>query len=255
MEYEELFKRNFPLVSREEQEKLKNLKIGIVGLGALSFVVEIARLGVQNFIFIDGDRVEAANVNHQRYTIDNIRKNKAQALAEYVVKINPQVKVIPLPVFLQLENFDEIWQYHLKDTQVIIDGIDPVPSLLVSQKLAQKSQEGKIDYFYPLDIGHGALLLTDPQLILELEGNDPIEMLRNLITAIISKIGITFPHRVQEILEKVIKGEVEHYPQTVISSLTASTLVISAIMQIIQGKKPPSLIYCDLTEGIFVSVP
>jgi tRNA A37 threonylcarbamoyladenosine dehydratase len=140
--YEELFGRNVPLITTEEQQRIKNLKVAIIGLGALSFVAEyLARLGVQNFVLIDGDKIGPENINHQHYALSDIGKNKAKALLEYLSKVNPETKVIALPIFLDEQNFDEIWNNYLYDADVVIDGIDPVPGIIISKKLAQKCGE------------------------------------------------------------------------------------------------------------------
>jgi len=243
--YEQLFGRNFPLVSEEEQQKLKSLKVAIVGIGALSFAAEyLARLGVEKFVLIDGDKLEVVNMNHQKYTLDDIRKNKAKALAESLLKINPEIKVTALPTFLLEQNFDEIWNNYLFNIDIIIDGIDPIPGILVSRKLAQKCKEQNIIYLYPLDLGNGALVITNAEKFLSLlKGDEPLEMLMKMI----QKVVINIPKRNEAIFEKLMKRELEYYPQTVVAAVTASVITAAVILQIVQGKKIPGMVYCDFT--------
>lgn len=247
--YERLFGRNFPLVSKEEQQKLKSLKVAIVGVGALSFTAEyLARLGVEKFVLIDGDEVQPENINHQHYTLSDVGKNKAQALSEYLSKVNPETKVTALPIFLDEQNFDEIWNNYLYDADVVIDGIDPVPGIIISKKLAQKCGEEGIVYIYPLDLGNGALIISTAEKFLGLlEGDEPLEMLMKMI----QKLRIAIPTKVEIILEKLTKGELKYYPQTVVAAVTASIITTSIVLQIVQGKKIPSLVYCDFVEGSF----
>jgi molybdopterin/thiamine biosynthesis adenylyltransferase len=244
--YEQLFGRNFPLISEEEQRMIKNLKIAIVGLGALSFAAEyLARMGVENFVLVDGDKVEVVNINHQKYTLrDDIRKNKAQTLAESLLKINPEIKVTALPTFLLEKNFDELWNNYLFNIDIIIDGIDPIPGILVSRKLAQKCKEQNIIYLYPLDLGNGALVITNAEKFLSLlKGDEPLEMLMKMI----QKVVINIPTRNEAIFEKLMKRELEYYPQTVVAAVTASVITAAVILQIVQGKKIPAMVYCDFT--------
>jgi hypothetical protein len=247
--YERLFGRNFPLVNTEEQQRIKNLKIAIIGLGALSFAAEyLARLGVQNFVLIDGDRIGPENINHQHYTLSDVGKNKAQALLEYLSKVNPETKVTALPIFLIEQNFDEVWNDYLCDVDILIDGIDPMPGIIISKKLAQKCMEEKIEYLYPLDLGNGALIISTAKKFLSLlEGDEPLEMLMKMI----QKLEIAIPIRLQSILEKLRKGELEYYPQTVVAAGTASIIIAGMVLQIVQGKKIPSLVYSDFVEGSF----
>ena len=250
--YEILFGRNFPLIEPKDQERMKSLKVAIVGLGALSFVAEyLARLGVEKFVLIDGDKVEAQNINHQHYTLSDVGKNKAQALSEYLSEINPETKAIALPTFLQEQNFDEIWNRYLYNADVIVDGIDPVPGILVSKKLAQKCKEQNIIYLYPLDLGNGALLFANAErLEMLLEGKEPLEILFSMLSKL-PHFNLNFPAKIYEIIEKVAKGELKYYPQTIIAAVTASLLTVAVILRIIECKKPPFLVYCDPTEGSF----
>jgi hypothetical protein len=247
--YERLFGRNFPLVNAEEQQRIENLKIAIIGLGALSFAAEyLARLGVQNFVLIDGDEIGPENINHQDHVLVDVGKNKAQALSEYLVKVNPETKVTALPTFLHEQNFEEIWNNYLSDAGVVIDGIDPVPGIIISKKLAQKCMEQRVKYIYPLDIGNGALIISTAEKFLNLlEGDEPLEMLMKMI----QKVGIAIPTRVEAILEKLMKRELEYYPQTVVAAATASIITASIVLQLAQGKKIPPLVYCDFVEGSF----
>jgi hypothetical protein len=247
--YEELFGRNVPLITTEEQQRIKNLKVAIIGLGALSFVAEyLARLGVQNFVLIDGDKIGPENINHQHYTLSDIGKNKAKALFEYLSKVNPETKVTVLPIFLHEQNFDEIWNNYLRDVDIVIDGIDPVPGIIISKKLAQKCGEEGIIYIYPLDLGNGTLIISTAEKFLGLlEGDEPLEMLMKMI----KKLKIALPTGIEIILEKVTKRELEYYPQTVVAAVTASIITTGIVLQIVQGKKIPSLVYCDFVEGSF----
>jgi molybdopterin/thiamine biosynthesis adenylyltransferase len=249
--YEDLFGRNFPLITEKEQKKLKSLKVAIVGVGALSFTAEyLARLGVEKFVLIDGDQAQVENINHQRYCIlPDVGKNKAQALSEYLSKVNPETKVIALPIFLDEQNFDEIWNNYLSRADVVIDGIDPVPGIIISKKLAQKCEEQKIGYLYPLDLGNGALVIGTAEKFLNLvEGNnEPMEMLMKMI----QRLGIGIPTRVETILQKLMKMELKYYPQTVVAAVTASIITTAVILRKVQGKKIPAVVYCDFVEGFF----
>ncbi len=252
MNYEELVKRNFPLISRETQEKIRKLKVAIVGVGALSFVpAMLARLGGENFVLIDGDIIEAHNMNHQIYTVHHIGKPKVEALKEIILSINPQANVIALSSFVTLENLEEIWEKYLSTARVIVDGIDPVTPLggiLISLELARKAKENEIVFLYPLDIGHGAILLTQLDE-LSLKGEEPLEILLNLMQK--AQQFINFPQDYEEIIMKTLKEEI-HYPQTILSAISASILVTTCILNLVQGKSLPKLLYLDLANLCFI---
>jgi hypothetical protein len=105
-----------------------------------------------------------------------------------------------------------------------------------------------IVYIYPLDLGNGALIISTAEKFLGLlEGDEPLEMLMKMI----QKLRIAIPTKVEIILEKLTKGELKYYPQTVVAAVTASIITTSIVLQIVQGKKIPSLVYCDFVEGSF----
>jgi hypothetical protein len=243
--YEDLFGRNFPVIDEEVQKKIRTLKVAIIGVGALSFTATyLARIGVETFFLIDGDRVGLENVNHQDYGCDDLGKNKAEALKEHLMKINPGVKVTALSVFLTKENFEEIWRL-LSDIDILVDGIDPIPGIELSRELAEKCAEKGILYLYPLDLGNGAVVFTNPKEFLKTEGESSLEILMNLIQE------LEIPMELKGVLEKVINGELTYYPQTIIAAVSASLLVTSIVLQWINGRTLPSLIYVDTTENIF----
>ena len=90
--YAEAFKRNRGLITEEEQEKLRNSRVAIAGMGGVGGVhlVTLARLGIGKFTIADPDVFEVANFNRQYgATISNVGRNKAEAMAEAALDINP----------------------------------------------------------------------------------------------------------------------------------------------------------------------
>lgn len=63
--FSQLFKRTRAVWGRENHEKLAKLKIGIVGLGSVGSMVaeSLARMGMEKFVLIDFDKVEAHNLD------------------------------------------------------------------------------------------------------------------------------------------------------------------------------------------------
>ena len=68
---EDRFLRNELFFGKEKQEKLKKIKVCIVGLGGVGgYAVEtLARLGVENFVIIDKDKVESFLKNNEGVTL------------------------------------------------------------------------------------------------------------------------------------------------------------------------------------------
>ena len=70
-----------------------NGRIHIIGCGAIgSHVAEqLVRYGLTKITLYDFDIVEAHNIANQMFTQEDLGKTKVQAVADYLVKINPDV--------------------------------------------------------------------------------------------------------------------------------------------------------------------
>jgi len=115
------------LIGKENQEKLSNSHVLIVGLGGIgSFAGEfIARAGVGKITLIDGDAFDETNKNRQLTALDStIGKNKAVVLAERLKDINPEVELNVIQEFVLPER---VWEI-LSDTKpdYVMDCIDSV---------------------------------------------------------------------------------------------------------------------------------
>src|SRR5687767_1077946 len=94
--YKEAFKRNRGLINDADQEKLRNSRVAIAGMGGVggAHLLTLARMGIGAFNIADPDVFEVANFNRQvGATISNLGRNKAEAMADAVADVNPQVKL------------------------------------------------------------------------------------------------------------------------------------------------------------------
>jgi tRNA A37 threonylcarbamoyladenosine dehydratase len=115
------------LIGQENQEKLKNAHVLIVGLGGIgSFAGEfIARAGVGKMTLIDGDSFDETNKNRQLTALNStIGKNKAVVLAERIQEINPEIELEIIQEFVVPERVWEILQNSKPD--YVMDCIDSV---------------------------------------------------------------------------------------------------------------------------------
>ena len=111
------------VLTTKQLAKIQETPVGIAGLGGLGSNVawHLVRSGFLHLVLADFDRVEAGNLNRQVYFPDQIGLYKTEALAEILLKINPDLKLnlwpIPvtqsnaLPIFgmcpIWVEGFDE----------------------------------------------------------------------------------------------------------------------------------------------------
>lgn len=69
-------------------------RIHIIGCGAIGSTVaeNLARYGLTRITLYDFDHVEPHNIANQLFTQEDVGKLKVEAVAEYLVKINPDIK-------------------------------------------------------------------------------------------------------------------------------------------------------------------
>lgn len=161
IEYNELFTRNIGLLTKEEQEKIKNTHISIAGLGGVggAQIIALTRLGINNFTITDPESFDETNINRQYgATTKTIGKNKAEVTKQLIQDINPNanIKIIPM---LTNQNIDEF----IKDSDIIIDAIEYF-EFEIKIKLYEKSREyNKPVFTSPIPGYSPSLIIFHPQ--------------------------------------------------------------------------------------------
>ena len=115
---EDLLQRNVKGIS----EKLKKVKVCILGLGGLgsNVAVLLARSGIGYLKLVDFDIVEASNLNRQQYRISHINMKKVEALKSIIKEINPFVEVDILDIKVSKENIHSI----VGDIEIVVEAFD-----------------------------------------------------------------------------------------------------------------------------------
>lgn len=105
------------------QMKLKKAKVCIVGLGGLGSTIatQLTAMGIGQLKLIDRDVVEESNLQRQHlYNFDLIGFPKVEAAVEKLEKLNPYIKLEPLPLSLNERNADKL----LQGVNAVVDGLD-----------------------------------------------------------------------------------------------------------------------------------
>jgi molybdopterin/thiamine biosynthesis adenylyltransferase len=121
--YREAFSRHRGLLSEEDQERLRQSRVALVGMGGVggAHLLTLARLGIGSFHIADPDRFEVANFNRQPgATMRNLGRNKAEAMADEAKQINPELQLRVFPEAISAHNIDAL----LEGVNAVVDGID-----------------------------------------------------------------------------------------------------------------------------------
>ncbi len=116
-----------PEFTIEGQKKLKNASVLIIGAGGLGcpMLLYLAAAGVGKLGIVDFDVVDVSNLQRQvLFTIEDIGKPKAFCAAQRLLKLNPEITIIPIQQKLTTENALEI----IKEYDVVADGSDNFPT-------------------------------------------------------------------------------------------------------------------------------
>jgi molybdopterin/thiamine biosynthesis adenylyltransferase len=153
-DYQDFVARNSGYVSAETQDRIRRTRLLVAGCGiGSSLAVCAARIGFENFILIDGDTVEVHNLNRQFFDFADVGRLKVDALAEKILRINPQAKVQAVPVMLDDANTPQL----VAKADIVFDTVDflDLPAIL---GLHANARQRGIHVFTALSAGFGALV-------------------------------------------------------------------------------------------------
>jgi adenylyltransferase/sulfurtransferase len=149
--YEEFYSRQTILkeLGKEGQRKLAESKVAIVGLGGLGTAssLYLALAGVGKLRLIDQDTVETHNLHRQvLYTLQDLHYPKVEVSAKRLTKINPLVKVEPIPENLNANNIEKL----ISGMNCVVDGLDNMQTRYLVNRACAKL---KIPYVFGAAIG------------------------------------------------------------------------------------------------------
>jgi len=121
--YDEAFSRNIGWITQQEQEKLRNCRIAIAGMGGVggAHLLTLSRLGIGHFNISDLDEFEVANFNRQAgANMKTLGRQKVEVLEEMAKNLNPEQEIKSFPNGVTEENVDEF----LDGVDLYVDGLD-----------------------------------------------------------------------------------------------------------------------------------
>jgi len=156
--YDTFVTRNTGYVEAATQDKIRRTRLLIAGCGlGASTAIAAARMGFQHFVLIDGDTVDAHNLNRQFYDFEDIGMPKVAALRKHIVRINPEAQVEAVQANLDKSNAVAL----VDQVDIIFDTIDFLDLEAILALHTSAEAQGK-PVFTALSIGFGAGVLYFP---------------------------------------------------------------------------------------------
>ena len=137
--YDEIFQRNKLYLCNVFQNFLKNKFVAIIGLGGVGgYCLEaLCRLGINNILIADFDKISISNINRQLIALNsNIGMKKTDEYKKRLFDINPELNLIIYDGFIDENNLDKIFKIK---PDFIIDAIDTVKSKISLIKYAKEN--------------------------------------------------------------------------------------------------------------------
>ena len=127
------FSRSEALLGAEAMERLRNERVILFGVGGVgSWCAEaLIRTGLTHLTIVDGDVVQASNVNRQLpATHETIGRPKVEVLRERLLTINPEAEIVAINAMYKPNDKSFPLGEDLGEApfNYIIDAIDDVPA-------------------------------------------------------------------------------------------------------------------------------
>lgn len=156
--YSAFVTRNAGYVAGDTQEKIRTCRLLVAGCGlGASTAIAATRMGFLNFVLVDGDTVDAHNLNRQFYDFADIGSPKVEALKTHIRRINPEASVDAVYANLHKGNVANL----VSNVDVVFDTIDFLDLEAILSLHTTAHEKGK-PVFTALSIGFGAGVLYFP---------------------------------------------------------------------------------------------
>ncbi|CAH1197992.1 ThiF domain-containing protein [Candidatus Nitrotoga sp. BS] len=121
--YTTAFSRNIGWLTQAEQDRLRNARIAIAGMGGVGGIhlVTLARLGFGKFNIADFDTFDLVNFNRQAgASMHTLGLEKVNVMLEQALDINPELDIRVFQKGVNEQNLDDF----LNGVDVYVDGLD-----------------------------------------------------------------------------------------------------------------------------------
>jgi molybdopterin-synthase adenylyltransferase len=175
-----LFDRQVKMFGSEGQKLLSDTKVTIIGAGGTGSVagIQLAYLGVENFLLIDDDNVDYSNLNRLLgATRNDIGRNKADVLADAILKINPRAKIEKFIEQISEKNDSPV---DLIDSHVIFLCTDNMSSRAIVNDLSLRFLIPVIDVGVGIQADKGRVSVAGGSIYLSVPGEFCLQCLNRI---------------------------------------------------------------------------
>ena len=136
---EELYSRSRGLL---ETDAVANKTVLILGLGSggSSIAIGLSKSGVDQFIVIDHDRVETANICRHVAGLSDVGRYKTRVVADQIREKNPYASIETFEEKISCDN-DEIVRKSIRKCDLCICAIDSKPEILLTNRICVEEQK------------------------------------------------------------------------------------------------------------------
>ena len=157
-DYNEAFSRNLGWVTEEEQQKLRNTRVAVGGLGGVGgdHSIVLSRLGIGKFNISDLDDFDVPNFNRQAgANMSTLGRAKAEVMEETIKGINPEAEIKNFEQGITDENLEEF----LDGVDLYVDSLD-IFALEMRRKVFRRCYEKGIPTITAAPLGMGTAFLV-----------------------------------------------------------------------------------------------
>jgi molybdopterin/thiamine biosynthesis adenylyltransferase len=252
-DYDEHIARNCGYIAPETQLRIRQTRLLIAGCGiGSSPAVCAARMGFENFVLVDGDVVDAHNLNRQFYDFADVGRPKVDALAEKILRINPTARIETVRAYFVQDNTDDI----VGRADMVFDTVDflDLPAIL---RLHTCAKQRRLPVFTALSVGFGALVwyfpgdnsvsLADiiaPDVASVSANSGAAPAYADVFGAFVKRVAPYLDRQVVEQIGRVLAlmkdGKPCPAPQVAVGSFAIGAMAMSMIHDLFAGKPVPA---------------
>jgi hypothetical protein len=251
--YSQLVLRNAGYIDPETQERIRTARLLIAGCGIGSGLAICAtRLGFERFLLVDGDTVDAHNLNRQFFDFADVGKPKVQALREHILRINPQADVEVLQANLDGSNTDGA----VARADIVFDTVDFL-DLGAILRLHSSARQQQKPVFTALSVGFGALVwyfpAQSPVGLTDLlasdtgasggaapDGKTYAEVFASFVQRIAPALDTDVVEQIARVLSLLKEGKPCPAPQVAVGSFAVAAMATAMIQDMLAGRDVPA---------------